>query len=66
MAGFREEGRRFVEAVYGFPPPNEAASGFMDGIVAAIEQTQAIRDRLRFEDEPADFAAALRDLKDEG
>ncbi|WP_426955336.1 hypothetical protein [Muricoccus radiodurans] len=65
MDRFAEQASAYIELVYGIAPPNDAALGFLGGLAAAIEQTRAIRDRLRFEDEPAGFEAALRDLKEE-
>ncbi len=45
----------------GVVPPNPLAHRFAADLAAVIAAFEAVRGGLAFEDEPADFAAALRE-----
>ncbi|MBC9205609.1 hypothetical protein IBL26_02075 [Roseomonas aerophila] len=44
---------------FGVAPPNDAALEFAADLRQTVEAFEALRGRLRFEDEPVDFEAAL-------
>ncbi|MCI0755047.1 DUF2460 domain-containing protein [Teichococcus vastitatis] len=48
----------------GVSPPNAAAEAMAADLREAIAAFEALRGRLRFEDEPSDFEAALHDMKE--
>lgn len=53
----------YVEAWHGITAPNEPARRLAAELEAVIRNFEAQRGRLRFEDEPGSFEAALRDCK---
>lgn len=48
----------------GIEPPNEPAKRMAADLAATIAAFEAVRGRLRFEDEPASFTAALQATKE--
>ena len=49
---------------HGIEPPNAAASRMAADLVSTIRAFEAVRARLRFEDEPASFETALQETKE--
>lgn len=50
----------------GIESPNETARQMTAELLKLIAEFEALRGGLRFEDEPADFEAALRDCREPG
>ena len=55
---------RQIELWSGVKPPNEAARTMARQLEATIRSFEALRESVRFEDEPASFEAALQATKD--
>ena len=53
-----------IEAWHGIRVPNEAARRFAADLAASVEAFTKLRGRLRFEDEPSSFEAALQATKE--
>jgi len=53
-----------IAAWHGIAPPNDPARRMAANLAATISAFEAQRERLRFEDEPSSFEAALADLKE--
>ncbi len=51
-----------IEAWHGIKPPNDPARRLAADLAATIQAFEAQRGRLRFEDEPSSFEAALAEL----
>ncbi len=49
---------------YGIAVPNDAARRFAADLAAVITAFEAVRNRMRFEDEPSSFEQALQDTKE--
>lgn len=64
MTGFLEATEAYVEAWHGIRPPNEAARILAAELADTVAAFEKQRERLRFEDEPGSFEAALRDCRD--
>ena len=63
-AAFLEQSLAHVAAWHGIHPPNDAARRMAADLAATIQAFEAIRGRLRFEDEPSSFEAALLAAKE--
>ncbi len=61
---FLADTERHVETWHGIAAPNDTARRLAADLVATIRGFEAQRGRLRFEDEPGSFEAALRDMKE--
>jgi hypothetical protein len=48
----------------GMVPPNAPARQMAADLIATLQAFEAVRGRLRFEDEPASFTAALQATKE--
>jgi hypothetical protein len=53
-----------IETWQGVPPPNDAAKRMAADMASVLAAFDAVRGRLRFEDEPASFEAALQAVKE--
>ena len=53
----------YVRAWHGIEPPNDPGRRLAADLVSTIRAFEAQRHRLRFEDEPSSFEAALQDCK---
>jgi hypothetical protein len=53
-----------VAAWHGIKVPNDAAARMAADLESTIRAFEAVRGRMRFEDEPASFEAALRETKE--
>ena len=54
----------FIATWHGIKSPNPAASRMAADLASVIQAFEAVRSRLRFEDEPASFEAALQETKE--
>lgn len=61
---FLAETEAMIAAWHGIAPPNAAARVMAADLVATIRAFEAVRDQMRFEDEPASFEAALQETKE--
>lgn len=61
---FPEITEAMIRAWHGVEPPNDPARRMAADLTATIAAFEAVRGRLRFEDEPASFEAALRECKE--
>ena len=61
---FLEITEAMIAEWHGIAPPNAAASRMAADLASTIRAFEAIRGRLRFEDEPASFEAALQETKE--
>ena len=64
MAVSVKECEAMIAAWHGIAPPNAAARVMAADLVATIRAFEAVRDQMRFEDEPASFEAALQETKE--
>jgi hypothetical protein len=64
MMAFLELTEAQIETWHGVSPPNDAARRMAADIASVIAAYEQMRGRLRFEDEPASFAAALQAVKE--
>ena len=64
MTDFLQATEAYVEAWHGIPAPNEAARVLAKELADTVAAFEKQRHRLRFEDEPGSFEAALRDCRD--
>lgn len=55
-----------IAAWHGITPPNDAARRLAADLASTIAAFEAVRDTLRFEDEPSSFEAALLACKEPG
>ena len=55
-----------IETWHGVPAPNEPARRLAADLENTIRAFETVRDGMRFEDEPADFVAALQDVREVG
>ncbi len=53
-----------IAAWHGIQVPNDAASRMVADLESTIRAFEAVRGRMRFEDEPSSFEAALRETKE--
>ena len=53
----------YIEAWHGVKPPNEPGRRLARELAATIAAFEAQRGRLRYEDEPSSFEAALQEMK---
>lgn len=53
-----------IEAWHGIVPPNDPARRMAADLAQTIAAFEAVRGRMRFEDEPASFEAALRECRE--
>jgi hypothetical protein len=61
---FPDETEAMIATWHGIAPPNKAASVMAADLAATIRAFEAVRDRMAFEEEPANFVAALQELKE--
>ena len=61
---FLDKTEAYIEAWHGVKRPNDPAQRLAADLANTIAAFEAQRGRLRFEDEPSSFEAALRDLKE--
>lgn len=61
---FAAQTEAYIAAWHGITVPNEAARRMAADLAAVIRAFEGQRDRLRFEDEPSGFEAALRECKE--
>ena len=61
---FQEDTEAMIAAWHGISPPNEAARRMAADLASTIRAFETVRARMRFEDEPASFEAALRECKE--
>jgi hypothetical protein len=61
---FPDNTEAFVAAWHGIAAPNEAAKRMAADLASTIRAFEAVRARMRFEDEPSSFEAALRDCRE--
>ena len=61
---FPEITEAMIKAWHGVVPPNDPARRMAADLTQTIEAVEKIRGRMRFEDEPASFEAALRECKE--
>ncbi len=54
----------YVETWHGITPANDPARRLAADLAQGIKAFEAQRARLRFEDEPSSFEAALRDMRE--
>jgi hypothetical protein len=62
MAGrpnFVDDATALIGIWHGVTPPNEVALRMLEDLAKTIDEFEALRGTLRFEDEPASFEAAL-------
>ena len=64
MDDFLSQAETYVETWHGIRPANDTARRLAADLAQTIGAFEAQRDRLRFEDEPSSFEAALRDCKE--
>ncbi len=64
MVEFAELTAEQIRTWHGLEAPNDAARRMAVDIGGVIGAFEAVRDRLRFEDEPASFEAALQATKE--
>lgn len=64
MTDFLAATEAYVEAWHGIPAPNRAARILAAELADTVAGFERQRGRLRFEDEPATFEAALQACKD--
>jgi len=53
-----------IAAWHGVVPPNEPAKRMAADLATVIAAFEGVRGRMRFEDEPSSFEAALRECKE--
>ena len=53
-----------IAAWHGVTPPNEPAKRMAADLASIITAFEGVRGRMRFEDEPSSFEAALRECKE--
>lgn len=61
---FPEITEAMIKAWHGVVPPNDAARRMAADLTSVITAFEGVRGRMRFEDEPASFEAALRECKE--
>lgn len=61
---FPEITEAMIEAWHGVVPPNDPGRRMAADLTQTIAAFEKIRGRMRFEDEPATFEAALRECKE--
>jgi hypothetical protein len=59
---FPEQTEAMIAAWQSIAPPNAAARLMAADLTATIRAFEAVRDEMRFEDEPSSFEAVLREL----
>jgi hypothetical protein len=64
MMTFPELTESMIQSWHGIVPPNDPARRMAADLAAVITAFEAVRGRMRFEDEPASFEAALRECKE--
>ena len=64
MTDFLASTEAYVQAWHGVTAPNEAGRRLAADLVQVIAAFEAQRGRLRFEDEPSSFEAALQATKE--
>jgi hypothetical protein len=55
-----------IETWHGIKPPNDPARRLAADLENTIRAFETLRDRMRFEDEPASFETALQAMKEPG
>lgn len=55
-----------IETWHGVTAPNEPARRLAADLANTIRAFEAVRDGMRFEDEPASFDAALQETREQG
>ena len=63
-AAFLEQSLAHIATWYRIHPPNDAARRMAADLAATIQAFETVRGRLRFEDEPSSFEAALLATKE--
>jgi len=61
---FSEATQAMIAAWHGIRLPNDAAARMAADLESTIRAFEAVRDRMRFEDEPSSFEAALQETKE--
>lgn len=61
---FPEITEAMIKAWHGVVPPNDAARRMAADLATVIAAFEGVRGRMRFEDEPASFEAALQECKE--
>ena len=61
---FPEITEAMIKAWHGVSPPNDPARRMAADLTQTIAAFEAVRGRMRFEDEPSSFEAALRECKE--
>ena len=61
---FPEITEAMIKAWQGVVPPNDPARRLAADLATSIAAFEAVRGRMRFEDEPASFETALRECKE--
>jgi len=61
---FRKMTEAAIGAWHGIQVPNDAAARMAADLESTIRAFEAVRGRMRFEDEPSSFEAALRETKE--
>ena len=61
---FLEVTEAMIAEWHGIAAPNAAASRMAADLASTIRAFEAVRDKMRFEDEPASFEAALQETKE--
>jgi hypothetical protein len=61
---FPENTEAFIATWHGIEAPNAAASRMAADLASIIGAFEAVRSRMRFEDEPSSFEAALQETKE--
>lgn len=59
---FPEQTEAMIAAWQAIEPPNAAARVLAADLAATIRAFEAVRDEMRFEDEPSSFEAVLREF----